>query len=218
MKGLAPSVSQLFEPISRLECIRPFVLVGGTALSLQIGKRLSEDLDFMRWKTGRRDKLEIGWPGIRRELEIIGRVESVDVLGLDQATFVVDGVKLSFYAAPRTRLPGLQEINLLNNLRVADIRSIGAMKMETMSRRSKFRDYYDVYSILQENIPLAEMVQTAVEHSGHALKIKNLLGILATGERFREDAHFKTLSPVYDVTPADIQRYIQEKIRQMSQR
>ena len=51
MKGLAPHTSQLFDAITRLECIKPFVLVGGTALSLQLGTRQSEDLDFMRWKT-----------------------------------------------------------------------------------------------------------------------------------------------------------------------
>ena len=30
-------------------------------LSLQIGKRLSEDLDFMKWKTGSQDKPEAAW-------------------------------------------------------------------------------------------------------------------------------------------------------------
>ena len=30
MKGLAPQTSEIFEKISRLECIKPFVLVGGT--------------------------------------------------------------------------------------------------------------------------------------------------------------------------------------------
>ena len=52
MIGLAPQTSQLFDAITRLECIKPFVLVGGTALSLHIGCRQSEDLDFMRWKQG----------------------------------------------------------------------------------------------------------------------------------------------------------------------
>ena len=46
-KSLAPHTGQVFEAISKLECIKPFTLVGGTALSLQIEKRQSEDLDFM---------------------------------------------------------------------------------------------------------------------------------------------------------------------------
>ena len=41
-KGLAPHTGKIFEGISKLECIKPFVLVGGTALSLQLHTRQSE--------------------------------------------------------------------------------------------------------------------------------------------------------------------------------
>lgn len=34
MKGLAPHTRQVFEAVSQLECIKPYLLVGGTALSL----------------------------------------------------------------------------------------------------------------------------------------------------------------------------------------
>ena len=47
---LAPQTGKIIEAISQLECIKPFVLVGGTALSIQLKTRQSEDLDFMRWK------------------------------------------------------------------------------------------------------------------------------------------------------------------------
>ncbi len=50
MDGLAPHTGKIFDAISELECIKPYILVGGTALSLQIGTRQSEDLDFMRWR------------------------------------------------------------------------------------------------------------------------------------------------------------------------
>ena len=38
-KGLAPQTSELFDAVTRLDCIKPFVLVGGTALSLQLNAR-----------------------------------------------------------------------------------------------------------------------------------------------------------------------------------
>ena len=57
MKGLAPHTRQVFEAVSKLECIKPYLLVGGTALSLQIGTRQSEDLDFMKWRTSRDEKI-----------------------------------------------------------------------------------------------------------------------------------------------------------------
>ena len=215
MKGLAPNVSKIFSSVSKLECIKPFVLVGGTALSLQLGTRLSEDLDFMRWKADKNDRLEIDWPGIKRGLETIGKVENVDILGFDHALFIVDGVKLSFYAAPRKRFPAMREITIQDNLKVADVVSIGAMKMETMARRSRFRDYFDIYSVLKAGADFGKMVAMAISHSGYTLKEKNLLAILSNGERFCKEDNFKQLSPIYDVTAADIQACITDEIKKM---
>ena len=212
MIGLAPQTSEVFERITRLNCIRPFVLVGGTALSLQINKRQSEDLDFMCWKKSAKDKSEVPISAINRELEAIGRVDSMEIGSFDFVEFVVEGVKLSFYAAPRKQIPSMQVIPFMNNLQLADIKSIGAMKMEAMLRRSKFRDYYDIYSILNEGADIQEMINMALEHSGHLLKRKNLLAILTDGERFRKDKAFMQLNPIYDVTPYDIQEYIKQKL------
>ena len=130
------------------------------------------------------------------------------MLGFDHVLFVVDGVKLSFYAAPRERIPTMHEIVIQNNLKAADVVSIGAMKMEVMSRRCRFRDYYDIYSVLKDGAHFDELITTALLHSGGMLKEKNLLAILSNGERFYKEAKFKQLAPIYDVTAADIQKYI----------
>ena len=213
-KGLAPHTGKIFEDISKLECIKPFVLVGGTALSLQLHTRQSEDLDFMRWKSGKSDKLDIGWPSIKKELETIGHLDSIDILGFDQVKFIVAGVKVSFYAAPRKRIPTMQEIPYLNNLRLADVNSIGIMKMEAMMRRSKFRDYYDIYSILKNGADIMTLIPAALEHSGYKLKAKNLMAILTNGELFKKDEDFEQLMPTYKVSANDIQQYIMNLITQ----
>ena len=135
-KGLAPHTGKIFEGISKLECIKPFVLVGGTALSLQLHTRQSEDLDF------------------------------------------------------------------------ADVNSIGIMKMETMMRRSKFRDYYDIYSILKNGGDIMTMIPAALEHSGYKIKTKNLMALLTNGELFKKDEDFEQLSPIYNVSSYDIQEYL----------
>ena len=212
MNGLAPQTSEVFERITRLECIKPFVLVGGTALSLQLNKRQSEDLDFMCWKKSAKDKPEVPISTIKQEIESIGRIDSMEIGSFGFVEFVVEGVKLSFYAAPRKQIPSMQIIPFRNNLQLADIKSIGAMKMEAMLRRSKFRDYYDIYTILNEGVEIQEMIEIALEHSGHLLKRKNLLAILTNGERFRKDNAFIQLNPVYDVSAQDIQEYIKGKL------
>ena len=207
MNALAPHTSEIFGSISTLECIKPYLLVGGTALSLQLGTRLSEDLDFMSWRRSRNEKREVDWPTIKRELESVGEIDSLDILDIDHVEFKVRGVKISFYANPNYS-PVCKEIEYLNNLRLADAMSIGAMKMEVMLRRSKFRDYYDIYSLLEAGYDLMDMIRIALRYSGHRLKSKNLIAMLTRSDRFEPDANFAALSPIYSVTPIDIENRI----------
>ena len=207
MNGLAPNAEKLIAAVARLNCIKPYVLVGGTALSIQIGSRLSEDLDFMSWRSKRNEKREVDWPEIKRELATIGTIDSFDLLDIDHVEFVVSGVKISFYANPNYS-PLKEVIVLQDNLRLADKTSIGAMKMEVMMRRSKFRDYYDIYSLLENGENLQEMMSLALSYSGHRLKSKNLIAMLTRSERFIPDSNFSALSPKYNITPLDIERRI----------
>lgn len=211
-KSLAPHTGKVFETISKLECIKPYTLVGGTALSLQIEKRQSEDLDFTKWITKKGEKHEVDWPAIKKELESVGEIKSYEIGSLEHVTFDFEGVKLSFYAAPRKAIPSMERISYLNNLYVADIVSIGAMKMETMLRRSKFRDYYDIYSILKEGVDIQQMIDAALEHSDHKLRTRGLLAMLTNGSRFIKDKGFEELQAVYDVSANDIQEYIKQKL------
>lgn len=212
--SLAPQTGRIIEAISRLECIKPFVLVGGTALSIQLKTRQSEDLDFMRWKEGKNDTLDIGWPKIQKELETIGSIDDIQLAGFDQALFIVEGVKVSFYAAPRKRNATMEEIPYMNNIRMADVESIGIMKMEAMMRRSKFRDYYDIYSILKNGADINTLIPRALEHSGHKMKTKGLMAMLTNGALFKKDEQFTQLQPVYDITSADIETYIKSLLTQ----
>jgi hypothetical protein len=162
----------------------------------------------MRWKQGKDDNLDIGWPAIQQELATIGEVQDIQVAGFDQVLFIVDGVKISFYAAPRKRIASMREIPYLNNIRLADVESIGVMKMEAMMRRSKFRDYYDIYSILKNGADIHKLIPMALEHSGYKLKTKGLMAMLTNGDLFRKDEQFEQLQPVYSVSARDIEEYI----------
>ena len=82
------------------------------------------------------------------------------------------------------------------------------MKMEALMRRSKFRDYYDIYSILKNGADINRLITGALQHSEHKLKTKALMMMLTNGQLFHKDEQFKTLQPVYDVNAIDIQEYI----------
>lgn len=207
MKGLAENTQKIIESISQLECIKPYVMVGGTALSLQLGTRESEDLDFMSWRKTKNEKREVDWPQIKKELESIGNLTKCDILDIDHVEFEVEGVKISFYANPNSS-PLKEKIHFMNNIFLADKTAIGAMKMEVLLRRSKFRDYYDIYSLLEAGESLEEMISIALRYSGHRLKSKNLIAMLTKSDRFIPDANFSSLNPIYDISPKEIENKI----------
>lgn len=212
MPALAPHTSQIFDKITSLECIKPYFLVGGTALALQIHNRLSEDLDFMNWKSDKSQKQEVDWVAIENELTTIGDIENRDIWDFDHIEFVVSGVKISFYASKKF-LPVTKPVCLKNNLILADIEAIGAMKMEVMLRRSNFRDYYDIYSILRHGADIREIIDLSLQYSGHILSTKNLLAILTDSSRFHIDSDFLLLNPKYKVTPVEIETYLKDVLK-----
>lgn len=212
MNALAPHTSLIFEKVTQLECIKPYILVGGTALSLQLGTRQSEDLDFMRWRTSKQERMEVAWKTISDELATIGEVQSMNLMDIDHVEFIVSGVKFSFYACARYS-PITTPIDYRDNLKLADIPAIGAMKMEVMLRRSNFRDYYDIYSIVKSGIDIRELVSKASTYSQHQLKTKNILAMLTNGNRFSRDERFLQMQPLYDVSAKEIEEYLKEQLQ-----
>lgn len=216
MKGLAAHTEKIFENISKLDCIKDYTLIGGTALALQSDMRLSEDLDFCKWTTSPgKDKPTVDWTTIEKELnKKIGKVTKTDVLGFDQVNFIVEGVKLSFYANQKHKTPIIKTFKILNNIIVPDLETIGAMKLEVMQRRSKFRDYYDIHTILEEGISLSKIIDRAVEYSGNSIKSKNICSFISNGDNFKNDPEFKLLEPKKDITSDDIASEVVEKLQQ----
>ena len=211
-QGLTSNIDAIIEQVAQLECIKPYILCGGTALAIQIGHRKSEDLDFMMWRTSKTDKPEVNWNAIEKELkEKIGEIENFNMLGFDQVEFLVKGVKFSFFVSDNFS-PVSSPINYLGNIRLADIEAIMAMKMEVMLRRMKFRDYYDIYCILQNNYSIHKGIEKALSLSRHRLSSKNIIAMLLGG-KFAADNNFATLEPKYNVSKEEIREYILHKLK-----
>lgn len=214
MNGLAKNTEKIFEAVSLLDCIKDYTLIGGTAISLQIGKRLSEDLDFCKWSTNlKKDKPTVDWPQIKKELETIGKIDKLDVLGFDQVNFVVDNVKISFLTKQENLSPVNTLVPILNNIKAADLDSLGSMKVELILRRSNFRDYYDIYSLLMEGLSIKTMVEGAVKYSNHSLKTRDALSFLSNGSNYKKGKDFNLLKPVYEITNKTIEDLIKSIIK-----
>ena len=211
-KGLTSKVEAIIADVAGLECVRPYILCGGTALAIQLGHRKSEDLDFMMWRRSPREKPEVDWPAISDELKsTIGAVERFDLLGFDQVEFLVKGVKISFYVSDNYE-PEMSPVPFIGNIQLADPEAILAMKMEVMLRRAQFRDYYDIYSILKAGYSIGEGIDRALRYSRHRLSRKNLIALLLSAH-FLPEKNFRALDPIYDITATQIREYILTKLR-----
>lgn len=124
--------------LGKSKLLKSAYLAGGTALALQIGHRVSLDLDFFTKKrfdakTLARELAELS-TGFTLE-----RLENNTLLGyLDKAKF-----SLFFYDYP---LIDKTEDYAGNNL--ASLRDIAAMKLLAISDRGTKRDFIDLYYIL----------------------------------------------------------------------
>ena len=113
-------------------------LVGGTALALRIGHRISVDFDFFTSK-----KFSEGMLARRlADLPIKFQLEKLDwrtILGYAGRT----RFSLFFYD-----YPWLEKPNQLYGVKIAGIKDIAAMKMAAVSDRGLKRDFIDLYFII----------------------------------------------------------------------
>lgn len=214
--GLTAETASVYEVISQMNCLKSLVLFGGTAISLQCQHRLSEDLDFELVSTRRMND------GLHFD-EILNEVNSLfpgtrqNILGEDHfELFLPNGVKLSFFQ-PRNPLPSLTISYRHNNIQAPSLQELLGNKLFTLSVRTKFRDYYDIYTLLREGCDLKEGVRYACNFSRHTLHSKNIYTLLCSPGFFRKESDFDTrLRPKYLLSSEDISRYISIAINQYS--
>jgi hypothetical protein len=212
MKGLSAEAEKTLTAIAEKEFILEYTLVGGSALAVQIGHRLSEDLDFCRWKSSGENTPTVNWPEIEKHLNEFG-IADKNILGFNQIDFFLNnGLKLSFYANQQRLSPVTEKVSILGNVHAPTIETIGVMKLELMLRRSSFRDYYDIYSILKAGASLKRMVHGAGKYSGHTLKSKDILAFISNGDNYKSEMNFSRLKPRYTVNEKEIEVFIRDCI------
>ena len=207
IQGLKAETIPVFETISQTDAIKGLYLCGGTAQAIQMRHRKSEDLDFELLGTRKaRPQLDFAhisncimeiYPNCRREF-----------LGNNHLQIFVDnGVKLSFFR-PENSVPELGKGFVYNNIVCPTLQELLGMKLFTISVRSAFRDYYDIYALLKEGCDLAQGVAYAERFTRHTLHSKTVYSILLNDNYFYKPAEFDLLEPKYDVSTKDIADYI----------
>lgn len=139
------------ELLNRLEALnsphlKGWTLAGGTGLALQLGHRLSEDLDLFR--NDAFDSKEI-----HACLKQIGKYETLQE-DSKTLTVIISGVKMSFFQIGD---PFIFKTLPFRFFSVADIQDIALMKLIAISGRGSRKDFIDLYLILRRGYNLQDL-------------------------------------------------------------
>ena len=196
-----------------MEVIKGLYLCGGTAQSLQMKHRKSEDLDFELLGL-RKERPMLDFSAISTEVTCVFPDCRKEFLGKNQLQIFVNGnVKLSFFR-PENSVPELGKGFVYNNIVTPSLQELLGMKLFTIAVRSAFRDYYDIYSLLKEDYDLAKGVEYAGKFSRHTIHSKFIYSILLNENYFSKPEGFSLLEPKYDVSTADIAKFIRQYIEE----
>lgn len=125
--------------LGKSKLLKNAYLAGGTALALQIGHRVSYDLDFF---TDKKFRAQIF-------LKKISQIKSYHHERIGWGTILgkLGDVKFSVFYYD---YPLLKKTIQFKNINVASIHDIAAMKIAAVSERGTKRDFIDLYFILQK--------------------------------------------------------------------
>lgn len=115
-----------------------FNLVGGTSLALQIGHRISVDLDLFGNRPFEAHEI----------LDLMHPLGTVKALSQSKHILIlnINGIKVDFV---NYRYPLLQDVLLVDNLRLVSLKDIAAMKLAAIVGRGRKRDFTDIFFLLK---------------------------------------------------------------------
>ena len=201
--GLRDNTLEVFDKVSQLDCIKDLYLCGGTGISLLLQHRQSEDLDF-ELLNYRGDIKHLDLAQIHHELVSAFPDCKREILGPQHVVYYVGNhVKLSFFA-PQNRVPALHTGFTYNNLKTVDAQDALGMKLFTITVRSLYRDYYDIYSLLKAGLSFEEGLDYALKFTRHQVHSKAVLSALITPTLYPKPEEFDLMKPKYDVSPEEM--------------
>lgn len=156
MSQLFPkSISQRQQELLQLlGSIEIGTLVGGTALALQLGHRMSYDLDFVTnvFEQSDVDKLKQSLNTYQLQQHLLSDT---------QYTAFANDVKITLF---EDTAPFLHPIVDFNGARLASYQDIFSTKLYILGRRATWRDYCDIAVILdQHKITLSQGINEAMQ-------------------------------------------------------
>lgn len=209
-KSMPPQTSLLLQKVSEYGGLKDYVLVGGTALSIHLNHRLSEDLDFC-FTNG----LDLNRNEIDKLLDILSSngseitpiinvkaqqdflIAGDDILDHHQ-TYLIDDVKIEFFVNESRQLRGWMAqktfSEVLPGVQIADIETLTHMKSNVILNRVKSRDFFDIKTLIEEGFATYEQIQDSMKtFSNTRLPEEHLISRLSPGAFHEDDEGFESL-------------------------
>jgi hypothetical protein len=201
-ESLPPATRALWRQLKNEEALRGFILVGGTALSLRIGHRVSEDLDFafpgMKLPSGQLAALRKKFPGWTPNDNSASYDEflnaGMSLYDFQQDYLTEENVKITFFAEDRDAL-SLLGSGMESGPRVAELAEIFALKALVSAKRSNSRDWLDLYTLIQNHGFTLREFQKAFEKSNRIKILDIAFQRLCSGKPSESDPGFECLTP-----------------------
>jgi len=130
-----------------------FYLAGGTAIALHIGHRRSIDFDLFK-STGLKHR------------QIIDKISPFDFHYTiarrvdEQLDIIINHVKLTFMEYP---FAVLADCNFDDYAQLPDLLTLAALKAYALGRRSKWKDYVDMYFIIKDYYTVGQISKQATQ-------------------------------------------------------
>lgn len=204
---LLPKTKQVLIELSQSELMEDYTFVGGSALSCYLSHRLSEDLDFFTWNNSvDTEKL---LPIFNREhLQIINR-------SAQQTDMLYKGVKITFFSNKWNELK-ISRTPLVGHIHIATCDLLAAMKVNTLFLRAKFRDYYDLYCLVNQYYNIVELYELSLRLLPGLTKRLFQIAFTYTDDIIDDD--ISHLSPHQSVSKKEIEAFFLKKIKEWNQK
>ncbi|MCD4698130.1 MAG: nucleotidyl transferase AbiEii/AbiGii toxin family protein [Bacteroidales bacterium] len=184
----------VFDKLTNSAFIKEYTLIGGTALSLQIKHRLSEDLDFIY------DGESLNINTIKRNInKLFKKYKIIKQDGKYQIDFIIENTKVTFFSSAAVFIQFPVKAHSFNykNMNIANIECIACLKFSAIAQRNTIRDYYDLYYISKYHSNLEKIINNAKE------LLPNLAPITYT----------ETLVYTEDLLENDLSNHLKPKIK-----
>jgi predicted nucleotidyltransferase component of viral defense system len=164
-----------------------FILVGGTALSLRLGHRMSADIDLFTEKyygSVDYDKIE---EYFKSKYPYYHRPDCSGITGMGRSCYAgnsaKESVKIDLYYTDSFIRPH----SLIENIRMANMDDLVAMKVDIIQRRGRKKDFWDLHELL-EHYSLSQMIALHYERYPYSheeeLIVKNFIDFEKADEDF----------------------------------